>query len=145
MFRLGLIINPVAGIGGAVGLKGSDGMVAEALARGAVPKARERARQALLPLCELTTSFELLTVAGEMGETLAAELGLPHRIVGLPGRRRAPRIPGPPPWPCAMPGWICCSSPVAMAPPVTSARRWGSPAMCSASRRGAKSTPGSTG
>ena len=84
MFRLGLIINPVAGIGGAVGLKGSDGMVAEALARGAVPKARERARQALLPLCELTTSFELLTVAGEMGETLAAELGLPHRIVHRP-------------------------------------------------------------
>ena len=37
MFRLGLIINPVAGIGGAVGLKGSDGMVAEALARGAIP------------------------------------------------------------------------------------------------------------
>ncbi len=84
MFRLGLIINPVAGIGGAVGLKGSDGMVAEALARGAVPKARERARQALLPLCELTTSFELLTVAEEMGADLAAELGLPHRIVHRP-------------------------------------------------------------
>lgn len=84
MFRLGLIINPVAGIGGAVGLKGSDGMVAEALARGAVPKARERARQALLPLCELTTPFELLTVAEEMGADLAAELGLPHRIVHRP-------------------------------------------------------------
>lgn len=67
MFRLGLIINPVAGIGGAVGLKGSDGVVAEALARGAVPKAQERARQALLPLCDLATPFELLTVAGEMG------------------------------------------------------------------------------
>ena len=84
MFRLGLIINPIAGIGGAVGLKGSDGMVAEALARGAMPKARERARQALLPLCSLTEQFELLTVAGEMGETLAAELHLPHRILYQP-------------------------------------------------------------
>ena len=44
MFRLGFIINPVAGIGGAVGLKGSDGMVAEALARGAIPRAQDRAR-----------------------------------------------------------------------------------------------------
>ncbi|HAT6344698.1 TPA: ATP-NAD kinase family protein [Aeromonas hydrophila] len=84
MFRLGLIINPVAGIGGAVGLKGSDGMVAEALARGAVPKARERTRQALLPLCELADRFELLTVAGEMGAELAGELGLPCRIVYQP-------------------------------------------------------------
>lgn len=78
MFRLGLIINPVAGIGGAVGLKGSDGMVAEALARGAVPKACERARQALLPLCELAERFELLTVAGEMGAGLAGEIGRAH-------------------------------------------------------------------
>ncbi|WP_421291509.1 ATP-NAD kinase family protein [Aeromonas taiwanensis] len=84
MFRLGLIINPIAGIGGAVGLKGSDGMVAEALARGAVARSRERARQALAPLCELTTPFELLTVAGEMGADLAAELALPHRIVHQP-------------------------------------------------------------
>ncbi|HDX8452562.1 TPA: ATP-NAD kinase, partial [Aeromonas hydrophila] len=84
MFRLGLIINPVAGIGGAVGLKGSDGMVAEALARGAVPKARERTRQALLPLCELADRFELLTVAGEMGAELAGELGLLCRIVHQP-------------------------------------------------------------
>ena len=84
MFRLGFIINPVAGIGGAVGLKGSDGVVAEALARGAVPKAQERARQALLPLCELTAPFELLTVAGEMGEAVARELGLPCRVIYQP-------------------------------------------------------------
>ncbi|MGY6037309.1 ATP-NAD kinase family protein [Aeromonas sp. AE23HZ002T15] len=84
MFRLGLIINPVAGIGGAVGLKGSDGVVAEALARGAVPKAQERARQALLPLCSVSASFELLTVGGEMGADLAASLQLPHRILHQP-------------------------------------------------------------
>jgi predicted polyphosphate/ATP-dependent NAD kinase len=84
MFRLGLIINPVAGIGGAVALKGSDGVVAEALARGAVPRAQERTRQALLPLCEVTAPFELLTVAGDMGEQVVRELGLPHRIVYQP-------------------------------------------------------------
>ncbi|MGL4775919.1 MAG: ATP-NAD kinase family protein, partial [Aeromonas veronii] len=84
MFRLGFIINPVAGIGGVVGLKGSDGVVAEALARGAVPKAQERARQALLPLCELNVPFELLTVAGEMGEAVARELGLPCRVIYQP-------------------------------------------------------------
>jgi len=84
MFRLGLIINPVAGIGGAVALKGSDGVVNEALARGAVPKAQQRARQALLPLCELDTPFELLTVAGEMGASLSTELGLAHRVVYHP-------------------------------------------------------------
>ena len=41
LFRLGLIVNPLAGIGGAVGLKGSDGaaIVAEAEARGAEPRA----------------------------------------------------------------------------------------------------------
>ena len=84
MFRLGFIINPVAGIGGAVGLKGSDGVVAEALARGAVPRAQERARQALLPLSELTAPVELLTVAGEMGETLARSLGLSCRVIYQP-------------------------------------------------------------
>lgn len=84
MFRLGFIINPVAGIGGAVGLKGSDGMVAEALARGAIPRAQDRAQQALLPLCELTTPFELLTVAGEMGETVARSLDLPYRVIYQP-------------------------------------------------------------
>ncbi|MEU4580058.1 hypothetical protein [Nonomuraea sp. NPDC023979] len=42
---IGLVVNPVAGLGGAAGLKGSDGAAAQraALARGAVPRAAERA------------------------------------------------------------------------------------------------------
>lgn len=98
MFRLGFIINPVAGIGGAVGLKGSDGVVAEALARGAVPKAQERARQALLPLCELSVPFELLTVAGEMGRRWPASWGCPvGSSINRSGRAPRPMIPATPP------------------------------------------------
>ena len=47
--RLGLIVNPVAGIGGRVGLKGSDGaeIQKKALELGAVPQSLNRAIQAL--------------------------------------------------------------------------------------------------
>lgn len=50
----GLVVNPIAGLGGAVGLKGTDGpgTVAEALVRGAVPRAGERVRRAFSQLAE---------------------------------------------------------------------------------------------
>lgn len=50
----GLVVNPIAGLGGAVGLKGTDGpgIVAEALDRGAVPRAGERVRRAFARLAE---------------------------------------------------------------------------------------------
>ena len=53
MLTLGFIINPFAGIGGAVGLKGSDGpeIVKEAFRRGATQRASDRARVALELLC----------------------------------------------------------------------------------------------
>ena len=49
-FKLGLIVNPVAGLGGSVALKGSDNMTKEALAKGAVPKANLRCINALQAL-----------------------------------------------------------------------------------------------
>ena len=63
-FRLGLVINPLAGLGGSVALKGSDNVAAEALALGAVPMAQQRARQALTELLALRTQILIKTVAG---------------------------------------------------------------------------------
>ena len=75
MKKLGLIINPVAGLGGSVGLKGSDGMVQEALARGAVPQSENRARVALRELVSLKDFVTVYTGGGAMGEHIARELG----------------------------------------------------------------------
>lgn len=73
--KLGLIVNPVAGLGGSVGLKGSDGLVEEALARGAVPQSERRAQVALQELLSLKDDVIVYTGSGSMGETLARELG----------------------------------------------------------------------
>ena len=56
--KIGFVINPLAGIGGSVALKGSDGqeIVQQALARGALPQAQLRAKSALKKVKSWTTS-----------------------------------------------------------------------------------------
>ncbi len=59
-FKLGLIVNPVAGLGGSVALKGSDDVAAKAIELGAEPKANLRTKAALevlLPYKEQLTIF----------------------------------------------------------------------------------------
>ncbi len=85
MKRIGFIVNPVAGMGGSVGLKGTDGNVGEARRRGAVPHAGERAQRTLE---QLKTSKDLcfLTCAGSMGESALTASGLEnYRVVYTSG------------------------------------------------------------
>ncbi|WP_371228426.1 ATP-NAD kinase family protein [Pseudomonas sp. QE6] len=81
-FRIGLIINPLAGIGGPTALKGSDGVAELALARGAQPRAAERTQVALEQLLPVRERLEFLTFPGPMGADLLADMGFSHRLVG---------------------------------------------------------------
>lgn len=75
--RLGIIVNPIAGIGGPVALKGSDGPDAIAVARerGGVPQAPERASRTLRALAAAAGSLEMLAAPGVMGADTAREAG----------------------------------------------------------------------
>lgn len=85
-FRLGLIVNPVAGLGGSVALKGSDGenTAEQAMKLGAVAKANDRAQVALEMVVDRASNIDLFTVAGDMGASLANKLSLTHEIVYQP-------------------------------------------------------------
>ena len=89
---LGLIINPVAGLGGRVGLKGSDGLEVQERARqrGAQPMAGARAVEALRVLAKVE-GLEVLAYPGEMGAEAAMAAGLSPTVIGeiLPGRTTA--------------------------------------------------------
>jgi len=79
-----LIVNPIAGMGGRVGLKGSDGEETLRRARqlGAQPTAPGRVVQALAELKPLADQIELITFPAEMGEMEARQAGFVPRVIG---------------------------------------------------------------
>ena len=80
--HVGFVMNPIAGMGGRVGLKGTDGKVTEALDRGAEQRAPDRARRVLARLAERAPDTQVSTAADPMGATLVQEAGFdPVRIV----------------------------------------------------------------
>lgn len=82
--KLGLIINPIAGIGGRVGLKGSDGIEIQEKARslGAIPQSENRTNEALERISTIRDTIEIITCPGEMGETVARRFGFEPIVFG---------------------------------------------------------------
>lgn len=85
MKKLGLIINPIAGMGGSVGLKGTDHVVEEAIRRGAQPRAGERVKAALTKLIEIRDQITVYTYPGDMGGELAKSLDFPTVLLTAAG------------------------------------------------------------
>jgi len=83
MKKVGLIINPLAGMGGKVGLKGTDGPEIAKKARllGAIPEAGVKAVRALRELLPLSGQIEFLTCSGLMGEEALQQCGLSYRVI----------------------------------------------------------------
>jgi predicted polyphosphate/ATP-dependent NAD kinase len=83
--RIGLVVNPIAGLGGRVGLKGTDGpgTVANALALGAQPQAGPRTQRALVRLAQRVPGASLMAAPGALGADWAEGLDLAVERVTL--------------------------------------------------------------
>jgi predicted polyphosphate/ATP-dependent NAD kinase len=81
---IGLIVNPVAGMGGAVGLKGTDGksIINRAISLGAKPVAPIRAEAFLSSLNPVKNSVQLIVGAGCIGEDEAKKAGFSYKALG---------------------------------------------------------------
>lgn len=85
--RIGFLINPIAGMGGRVGLKGTDGVVERAVSLGAKPVAPGKAAQMLGLLQEALgreqpdCAIEWLTCSGKMGEEALRAAGFENITV----------------------------------------------------------------
>ncbi len=82
--RLGLIVNPIAGMGGRVALKGSDGeeTIRRAKELGAIPISPQRTMEALKRMITIKDHIELFTYPYSMGQEEAKESGFDPIVVG---------------------------------------------------------------
>ncbi|MDL2254063.1 ATP-NAD kinase family protein, partial [Ruminococcaceae bacterium OttesenSCG-928-I18] len=93
MFKIGLIINPVAGVGGRVGLKGSDGEEIQKLAfeKGAEKESEKKTRIALRELEPLKEELVFYTAPKMMGENLLQDMGFHYTVLGTVGDVTTPK------------------------------------------------------
>ncbi|MHA1111257.1 MAG: ATP-NAD kinase family protein [Promethearchaeota archaeon] len=82
-YKIGFLINPISGMGGAVGLKGTDGehILKRAIKLGAKPKIQDRAKIFLDTLNQSSFNFTLITPPGIMGENACVDTNTPHTLI----------------------------------------------------------------
>jgi len=87
--KAGFVVNPIAGMGGSVGLKGTDGAdtLQEAFARGGRKVASTRAVEALVSVRRKDLPLEFLTCSGEMGQDELDSVDMKCTIVCRPGSK----------------------------------------------------------
>lgn len=82
--KVGLIVNPIAGMGGRVGLKGTDGreILEKSIKLGAEPQSQKRAEEALKRLLPVKNACRIITYPGEMGELPVRNSGFSPEVIG---------------------------------------------------------------
>lgn len=90
--KIGLVVNPIAGMGGSVGLKGTDGkeILGKAIELGAVPISPDRATTFLKSTDLPQEKIQLITYPKDMGEKEVEEAGFSPKVVGKTGRKTGP-------------------------------------------------------
>ncbi|MFX1378982.1 MAG: ATP-NAD kinase family protein [Promethearchaeota archaeon] len=84
--KIGLIINPIAGMGGSIGLKGTDGITyKKAIKMGATPVTPMRANELLLNI-KNKDKIILLVAPGKMGADIVRNIGIKFKIIGEIGK-----------------------------------------------------------
>ncbi len=79
--KIGVVLNPIAGMGGRVGLKGTDGKVEEARELGAEPRSPDRGRRAMTALYDRLPDADIYAVGEPMGVSIVREAGYDPTIV----------------------------------------------------------------
>ncbi|MFW9934143.1 MAG: ATP-NAD kinase family protein [Candidatus Thorarchaeota archaeon] len=84
--RIGFLVNPIAGMGGRVGLKGTDGVAEKARQLGARPVAQDRAKQflkAFLRWKDIGEKVDWVTCPEPMGARILLESGIQPEVVPM--------------------------------------------------------------
>jgi predicted polyphosphate/ATP-dependent NAD kinase len=90
--KIGFLVNPIAGMGGRVGLKGTDGekTLKEAIRKGAKPVSPEKGLKFLEEVQRRDDQSDLITAPGSMGADIASQLNIKHEIVGQVNKTTTP-------------------------------------------------------